>query len=146
MLRALLERGIVPDVVLGTSIGAINGAAVAAEPSPRAVQRLAESWSQFEGRDVFGGSALRRLGTLARSRTHLHDTSHLRGLLADALPVQRIEELAVPFACVAACIETPRSAGSPTARSSTPSSRRVRCRGCCRPCASARSTSSTAAS
>ena len=29
MLRALLERGIVPDVVIGTSAGALNGAAVA---------------------------------------------------------------------------------------------------------------------
>ena len=106
MLRALLERGIVPDVVLGTSIGAINGAAVAAEPSPRSVQRLAETWSRFEGGDVFGGSALRRLGTLARSRTHLHEISPLRGLLSESLPVERIEDLAVPFGCVAACIET----------------------------------------
>lgn len=95
-----------PDLVLGTSIGAINGAAVAADPSPTAAQRLAETWSQFEGGDVFGGSALRRLGTLARSRTHLHDASPLRGLLTRALPVARIEELAVPFGCVAACIET----------------------------------------
>src|ERR687893_357868 len=31
MLRALLERGIAPDLVVGTSIDAINGAAVAAE-------------------------------------------------------------------------------------------------------------------
>jgi NTE family protein len=92
--------------VLGTSIGAINGAAVAAEPSPRSVARLAETWSQFEGGDVFGGSPLRRLGTLARSRTHLHDLSPLRGLLSESLPVERIEDLAVPFGCVAACIET----------------------------------------
>lgn len=106
MLQALLERGIVPDVVLGTSIGAINGAAVAAEPSPRSVARLAEAWSAFEGGDVFGGSALRRLGTLARSRTHLHDASPLRGLLTESLPIERIEDLAVPFGCVAACIET----------------------------------------
>ena len=106
MLRALLERAIVPDVVLGTSIGAINGAAVAADPSPRSVQRLTETWSRFEGGDVFGGSALRRLGTLARSRTHLHDPAPLRDLLTEALPVQRIEDLPVPFGCVTACIET----------------------------------------
>ncbi|MBA3326842.1 MAG: patatin-like phospholipase family protein [Solirubrobacterales bacterium] len=81
MLQALLERGILPDVVLGTSIGAINGAAVAAEPSPRAVQRLAESWSQFEGRDVFGGSALRRLGTLARGPRRRRGRARARRLL-----------------------------------------------------------------
>ena len=44
MLRALLERGIAPDLVVGTSIGAINGAAVAADPTPAAVERLSEMW------------------------------------------------------------------------------------------------------
>src|SRR5437588_199489 len=33
MLRALAETGIEPDLVLGTSVGAINGAFFAAEPS-----------------------------------------------------------------------------------------------------------------
>ncbi|HVL95782.1 MAG TPA: patatin-like phospholipase family protein [Solirubrobacteraceae bacterium] len=106
MLRALLERGIVPDVVLGTSIGAINGAAVAAEPSVTAVERLSEMWTSFERSDAFGGSVLGRLGTLARTRTHLHDNAALRRLLADALPVSRIEDLAVRFECVAASIES----------------------------------------
>ena len=46
-----------------------------------------------------------RLGTLARTRTHLHGNDSLRALLSAALPVQRIEDLAVPFQCVAASIE-----------------------------------------
>src|SRR5215217_3246083 len=104
MLRALLERGIRPDLVVGTSIGAINGAAVAAEPSPAAVERLARTWSGIERDDVFAGSILGRLGTLARTRTHLHDNASLRARLAETLPA-RIEDLAVPFQCVAASIE-----------------------------------------
>ena len=106
MLRALLERGIVPDLVLGTSIGAINGAAVAAEPTVAAVRRLADMWTGFERGDVFGGSVLARLGTLARTRTHLHGNEGMRRLLAAALPVDRIEALQIPFECVAASIET----------------------------------------
>ena len=106
MLRALLERGIVPELVVGTSIGAINGAAVAAEPSVGAATRLQEMWTSFEHANVFGGSVLGRLGTLARTRTHLHDNAGLRRLLTDALPAQRIEELAVRFECVAASIES----------------------------------------
>src|SRR3954471_3181451 len=104
MLRALLERGIVPGLVLGTSIGAINGAAVAADPSLAAVERLTQTWSAIERDDVFAGSILGRLGTLARTRTHLHDNASLRARLSDALPA-RIEDLAVPFQCVAASIE-----------------------------------------
>jgi len=40
MLRALLEEGVRPDLVVGTSVGAINGAAIAADPSPSAVDKL----------------------------------------------------------------------------------------------------------
>jgi NTE family protein len=104
MLRALLERGIVPGLVVGTSIGAINGAAVAADPSLAAVERLTRTWSGIERDDVFAGSILGRLGTLARTRTHLHDNASLRARLAETLPA-RIEDLAVPFQCVAASIE-----------------------------------------
>lgn len=106
MLRALLERGIAPDVVLGTSIGAINGAAVAADPTTGAVTRLSEMWTGMARRDVFRGSVFGRLGTLARTRTHLHDNSGLRELLAGAAPVERIEDLPVTFECVAASIES----------------------------------------
>ena len=106
MLRALLERGIVPDLVVGTSIGAINGVAVAAEPTIAAAERLTEMWTRFERSDVFGGSVLGRLGTLARTRTHLHGNDGLRKLLEDSLPVERFEDLPVRFECVAASIES----------------------------------------
>ena len=105
MLRALIERGIVPDLVLGTSIGAINGVAVAADPSVSGVERLTDVWSAIDRNDVFGGSVARRLATLARTRTHLHGNAGLRALLTDALACSRIEELAVRFQCVAASIE-----------------------------------------
>ena len=44
MLRALLEREIVPDLVLGTSIGAVNGAIVAHRPDVSVIGRLTELW------------------------------------------------------------------------------------------------------
>jgi NTE family protein len=105
MLRALLERGIVPDLVLGTSVGAINGAAVAADPSTRGVERLAGLWADLGRRNVFSGSVLRRATTLARTRTHLHGNEPLRARLAAAFGDGRIEDLAVGFQCVAASIE-----------------------------------------
>ena len=105
MLRALLEHGIRPDLVLGTSVGAINGAAVASDPTPAAAERLAGLWSAIEAGDVFGGSPIGRLATLARTRTHLHDNAGLRRLLTDSLAVDSIEDLPVRFQCVAASIE-----------------------------------------
>jgi NTE family protein len=104
MLRALNEAGVHPDVVLGTSIGAINGVFVAADPD-NAADRLGEVWRSEVVRTAFRGSILTRLGTLARSGTHLHSNTGLRRLLEEHLPVQDFEELTVPFQCVAACVE-----------------------------------------
>ena len=105
MLRALVERGIRPDVVLGTSVGAVNGAVVAADCSAENVERLSRRWCDLEKAGVFRGGVLSQLGTLARTRTHAHGTGQLRALLEEGLPVRRIEDLSVPFQCVAASIE-----------------------------------------
>ena len=105
MLKALFAAGVQPDLVLGTSVGAINGAAVAAEPSQAAVARLVDLWTGLGRAGVFAGSLVGRLSTVMRSGTHLYTAAPLRSLLDTHLPVARIEDLAVPFQCVAASIE-----------------------------------------
>jgi NTE family protein len=105
MLRALLEHGVRPDLVVGTSIGAINGAAVAADPTVEAARTLTGVWQQVTDSDLFSGSALRRARHLARTHTHVHPNEPLRDLLTAQFGNQRIEDLAVPFQCVAASIE-----------------------------------------
>ena len=105
MLAALLERGIRPDLVVGTSVGAINGAFVAAEPTAAAVDRLRTVWEELASEGVLTGSVLARVGTLVRTRTHLHPREPLRELLQRHLPVDTFAGLAVPFQCVAASIE-----------------------------------------
>jgi len=105
MLAALAERGIAPDLVLGTSVGAINGAAFAADPTVEGVERLAAMWSAMQQGEIFSGSLLGRMATLARTRTHLHDIAPLRARLAGSLGDRRIEDLVLPFQCVAASIE-----------------------------------------
>jgi NTE family protein len=105
MLRALLERGIRPDVVLGTSVGALNGAAVAAKPDLEMIDRLGTLWRSLADDPVYGGSWFSAAATLVRSKVALHSNAPLRELIRSTLPVRRFEELAVPFQCVAACIE-----------------------------------------
>ncbi|WP_205710944.1 patatin-like phospholipase family protein [Isoptericola sp. BMS4] len=106
MLQALLEAGIRPDLVVGTSIGAINGAAVAAEPELPVVDRLVEAWSSSVANEVYGEPWYRQLGRLARSRTHLYDPAALRRVIAGTLGAHTtFEDLRVPLAVVAASIE-----------------------------------------
>ncbi|MEU0478706.1 patatin-like phospholipase family protein [Streptosporangium sp. NPDC006013] len=104
MLRALDEAGIKPDVIVGTSVGALNGVVLAASPGD-AVARLTRLWGSNVVRTAFAGSWVTRLSTLARTGTHLHSGQPLRDLLTRTLSVSRIEDLAVPFQCVAASVE-----------------------------------------
>ncbi|GAA2017575.1 patatin-like phospholipase family protein [Terrabacter terrae] len=106
MLRALLDAGVSPDIVVGTSVGAINGALVAAQPTRDAVERLTSLWTQATRAGVFTESWWRQAVRVARLGTHLHSSDSLRELLTEHLPDRPIEDLAVHFECVAARIET----------------------------------------
>lgn len=105
MLRALLERDVRPDLVVGTSVGAMNGAAVAADPSIETVRQLESIWSRLDDEPVFAASLFAGAARLARSRTHVQPIEPLRELIERMLPARRFDELKVPFECVAACIE-----------------------------------------
>jgi len=104
MLQALAEAGIRPDLVVGTSIGALNGVLVAADPENGAV-RLAKMWQGDELRLAFSETVWGRAVRLVRSGTHLHSFESLRRLLADLLPGENFADLELPFHCVAASIE-----------------------------------------
>jgi len=105
MLQALLDAEIQPDLVLGTSIGAINGAMFAADPSRAGVARLNELWRQASTAEAFGGSVWSRARQVARLRPALIDARPLRRLLTESLPVDQISDLRLAFQCVAASIE-----------------------------------------
>jgi NTE family protein len=105
MLQALLEAGVVPDLVCGTSIGAINGAAIAADPTPAGARRLAATWEELAADDVLGGSLLGRVVEVMRSGTSLHSSDELRRKLHDRISARSFDDLVVPFECVAASIE-----------------------------------------
>ncbi len=99
-------RGIVPDLIVGTSVGALNGALVAADPTPAVVERLVGLWrSASEGREIYGDSVMRQAARAMRTRTHLHSASPLRQRIADELGDRTFADLAVPFQCCAASIE-----------------------------------------
>ncbi|HET6563178.1 MAG TPA: patatin-like phospholipase family protein [Marmoricola sp.] len=106
MLRALLEAGVKPDLVLGTSVGALNGALVAAHPGPEVIDRLEALWkSAAAGKDVYGDGVLRQASRAVRTKTHLHSSEPLRRRLHEELGDLTFEELSIPFQCCAASIE-----------------------------------------
>jgi NTE family protein len=105
MLRALLDAGVRPDLVVGTSVGAINGAVLAACPAAEVVDRLDALWRSPEAAAIFAAGPVARLRELARTRTAAHSAAPLRRVLQAQLGDGRIEDLPVRFQCCAARIE-----------------------------------------
>jgi NTE family protein len=104
MLRALAQAGIRPDLIIGTSIGALNGAFVAADPDGAAA-RLGQLWNGEVMREAFRETLWGRAVRLARSGTHLHAIEPLEQRLTQALPATDFSGLKLPLHCVAASIE-----------------------------------------
>lgn len=107
MAQALDEAGIVPDLILGTSIGAFNGAVIADYPGREGVDRLAGFWEELIGTALFRNGIIDRAMRVATMKPALNETSDLRTLIENAIhPETQIEDMHTPFQCVAASIET----------------------------------------
>lgn len=106
MLRALLERDIVPDVLIGTSAGAWNASVIAAMPNLAGVERLVETWEGLRGETVFPGGRLSRAWNLLSRDDHLFANNGLQALLANTGAPTTFAELRIPLRVIACDIDT----------------------------------------
>lgn len=100
MLRELLRRGVTPDFIVGSSVGAINGAYLAGAPTLQGVARLEALWRGLRRQDVFP-VGLRSLIGLIGKRNFMVDSRGLRKVLEANLPYGTIEGAALPLHVVA---------------------------------------------
>jgi NTE family protein len=105
MLRALIEAGVRPSLGVGTSVGALNGAVLAALHRADVADRLDALWGSPDARGLFAAGTVQRLRELARSGVAVHQSAPLRRALTAVLGTLRIEDLPVAFTCCAANIE-----------------------------------------
>jgi NTE family protein len=107
-LRALLEAGIRPDLLVGCSVGALNAAALAVDPTLARVQDLEQVWLRLDRADVFGRT--RRLApapllNAVRRDDHLYEPAALRALVRSWVPVEDLSGTAVPCHVVTTDLE-----------------------------------------
>ena len=100
MLRELLVDGVTPDFIVGSSVGAINGAYLAGSPTLQGVARLEALWRGLRRQDVFPVSLRSVIGLLGR-RNFVVDSCGVRRLLEDNLPYRALENAACPLHLVA---------------------------------------------
>jgi NTE family protein len=98
MLNALYERGIEPDLIVGTSVGAVNGAFIASRPpTPATTEELAEIWRRLDRGQIFPLNPLTGFLGFFGARRHLVPERGLRDLLVEHVEFGRLEQAAVPF-------------------------------------------------
>jgi NTE family protein len=106
MLEALTERLLVPDLVVGTSVGSLNGAVVALNPQG-AANRLSHAWARIRQTQIFPGGLIGQARTLQHSKTHLFPNTGLAQVVADFIgATTAFDDLALPFAAVTMDVAT----------------------------------------
>ena len=85
-LQVLLEAGIRPRLLAGTSAGAINAACLATDPTPAGGRRLADIWRRVRKGDIFPGGPLQMGWHLLRHGASLCSSDRLRSFLESHVP------------------------------------------------------------
>ncbi len=101
MLKALAEAGVVPDLLVGASVGAINAAYFASDPSSAGAQRLETLWRGLQRRDIFRFSLAGALKSLLGRRSYLFNDRIFSRFLERNLPYRQLEEARIPCHIVA---------------------------------------------
>jgi NTE family protein len=105
-LEVLVAEGITFDLLVGTSVGALNAAYLAADQNTEQAKQLVTLWRQLRGRDIFPDPLHRRAANLILRRDHLYTPTGLRRLLEHHLPYHRIQDTSTELVVVATELAT----------------------------------------
>jgi len=109
MLQALTQAGICPDLLIGTSVGAVNAAFMAADPCHQGAARLGEIWRGLRRQDIFPLSPWSSARGLLGRSNHVISSSNLRAVLERHLPYERLEDAAIPVHVITTELKTGRA-------------------------------------
>jgi NTE family protein len=101
MLRALIEREVQPDLIVGTSVGAINGAYIADRWNIEGATGLGEIWMGLRRSQVFPTRPIGGFFGFVGRRDHLVPADGLRRIVRRHVGNRRLEEFAIPLHVVA---------------------------------------------
>jgi NTE family protein len=100
MLQELVNRGIRADRVFGASVGAINGAAYAGDPTPEGVDHMADVWRAVRGGDIFPKGPLDGPWAYFQKRPSVHANTGLRRIIEAGVRFENLEDAQIPVEVV----------------------------------------------
>jgi NTE family protein len=95
MMHALAANGITPDMVVGSSVGALNGAYYAGNPTLKGVSQLETIWRGLRRADVFPLTFRTLLGFVWR-HDFLITHDGIQKLIDDHLPYRNLQDAKLP--------------------------------------------------
>ncbi|MFN2536878.1 MAG: patatin-like phospholipase family protein [Mycobacteriales bacterium] len=99
-LRALFDAGVRPDAFVGCSVGALNAAFMAVDPTAERLAELEAIWRRLERADIFGRNrrllASHPLVHAVLRDDHLYEPDALRSLVRRWVPLDDLGDTAVP--------------------------------------------------
>jgi NTE family protein len=101
MLQVLTEHGFVPDRIYGSSVGAVNGAAFAGDPTREGVQRMTEIWRSLTRETVYPQGRLHGPWLYLQQRDSVFVNDGLRKVIEDGIGFERLEDAVIPVEVVA---------------------------------------------
>lgn len=106
-IRALAQTDLTPDLVVGTSVGSLNGAVVAEDPAA-APERLTELWSTVTRQEIFG-TLVKHAVNLAAGRPAAVSNEGLRAFIERAITARDFADLQLPLTAMATDFTTGRA-------------------------------------
>jgi NTE family protein len=101
MLEALAERDVTPDLIIGTSVGALNGMFLAARPGREGAAQLSAIWRRLRRKDVFPIGPIAGAFGYYGLRNWLVHPSSLERLIREQSRFSRLEDAPIPLHVVA---------------------------------------------
>lgn len=102
MLRALYERELRPDLIVATSVGALNGGFIAGRPpTVKTIDELAAVWRRLGRWQVFPPNPLTGFLGFLGVKDHLVPVANLRRIVESEINFDRLEAAAIPFHVIA---------------------------------------------
>ncbi len=100
MLEELIRRGIRADRVYGASVGAINGASYAGNPTLAGIERMASVWLGIKGQEIFPRGTFDGPWAFFQKRAAVHANTGLRAVIDAGLDYEHLEDALIPIEVV----------------------------------------------
>ncbi|MDA8196906.1 MAG: patatin-like phospholipase family protein [Actinomycetota bacterium] len=100
MLRALYDFNVLPDLILGASVGALNGVAFASNPTQEGINHLEEIWRDMKRETILPPPRFGSTWRYAKKSPSVYQNGNLRQLIEESISIKDLKDCTIPVEVV----------------------------------------------